>query len=162
MVQTIHHVVEPAEGRSVLGAGPVKVTTICPNCGSTNVVTVDWGAYGRWQRHEELIQDAFPELTPAQREGLLTGYCDPCFDDMWADDSDNDNESLDVEELTNELIALGFVPVEFPSAEAMMVREAPINDALQRHKQSNRINLDMRGGDTLLGAMFGGPPEPDK
>jgi hypothetical protein len=35
----------------------------------------------------ELAQRAFPELTAGQREAIMTGTCDPCWDQMFAEDS---------------------------------------------------------------------------
>jgi hypothetical protein len=29
-----------------------------------------------------LIQDAFPNFTPSQREFIMTGICDKCWDNM--------------------------------------------------------------------------------
>lgn len=36
-----------------------------------------------------LVQEAFPELTDSQREVLLTGYCAPCWDRLWAETDDD-------------------------------------------------------------------------
>lgn len=37
--------------------------------------------WDRWQSGKELIQDVFPDLTPAQREFLMTGSTQEEWDD---------------------------------------------------------------------------------
>lgn len=61
----------------------------CPGvgreCGTTEVLTVngtDLFAYNQG----ELIQNAFPYLTPAQRDRLIHGLCEPCFDRLGEED----------------------------------------------------------------------------
>lgn len=39
-----------------------------------------------------LIQKAFPHLTASQRESLITGYCNPCWNDSFGDDEDEEGE----------------------------------------------------------------------
>jgi len=56
----------------------VSVFTMCPFCALYHIVTVDREAYNTWKAGE-LIQNAFPELTPSDRELLMTGICDDCF-----------------------------------------------------------------------------------
>lgn len=36
-----------------------------------------------------LIQDALPELTPGEREILITGTCSECFDKMFHDQAED-------------------------------------------------------------------------
>lgn len=38
----------------------------------------------------ELIQKAMPNLTPGQREMLISGYCDGCWDQIFGTDEDDD------------------------------------------------------------------------
>jgi hypothetical protein len=59
----------------------LKVT--CPDCRNVSELEVSTPALQMWQRGD-LIQDAFPQLTPFHREQLITGYCDPCWQKMWA------------------------------------------------------------------------------
>jgi hypothetical protein len=55
-----------------------KIACECPFCGNVRHIVVDINSYTRWQSGE-LIQRAFPKLSPSQREGLMTGICDSCF-----------------------------------------------------------------------------------
>lgn len=58
-------------------------TPVCSWCGNTGWMKVDAAAYDKWQRREILIQDAFPNLTNAEREQLKTGYHGKCWDVMF-------------------------------------------------------------------------------
>lgn len=62
----------------------VAIVSTC-RCGSRETLTVRVDDYARWQAKEP-IQDCFPYLTPGQRERLISGICEPCFDRMFGDD----------------------------------------------------------------------------
>lgn len=64
------------------------VPTVCPECHKREDITVDAEGYFKWQQGL-LIQLALPELTSVQREQLITGFCGPCWDAMFADDEDD-------------------------------------------------------------------------
>jgi uncharacterized protein (DUF169 family) len=50
----------------------------CPECGKSNSVKVDTAGYQAWASGEK-IQVALPTLTIEQREILITGLDDACF-----------------------------------------------------------------------------------
>lgn len=50
----------------------------CPMCGYESKLFVDTDKYYHYMHSKELIQDVFPELNPAQREFIKTGYCSEC------------------------------------------------------------------------------------
>lgn len=58
----------------------IKIETTCPFCGKKQIVTVKSEDYDKW-KNGELIQTAFPYLTPSEREALITGICDDCWPD---------------------------------------------------------------------------------
>lgn len=58
---------------------PVILLATCPECGSRERIRVNAEGAVRWARGE-VIQQALPELSPVQRERLMTGLCDPCWD----------------------------------------------------------------------------------
>lgn len=62
----------------------IVVTMECALCQTTGSLSVPAEGYDRWRRHEAHIQDCLPELTPAQREFLITGFCDPCQEFLFA------------------------------------------------------------------------------
>lgn len=60
----------------------------CPFCGTTEIIRLNsMDDYNSWVGGV-LIQYAMPYLTPAQRERLMTGICDPCWEETFKDDFD--------------------------------------------------------------------------
>ena len=55
----------------------VIVEIICPFCHKGHHVEVNEDAYCRWQEGE-LIQNAMPDLTPTEREQLISWLCPEC------------------------------------------------------------------------------------
>ena len=49
----------------------------CPICGKEMEIPIDDNAYKTWKAGT-LIQNAFPALSPAERETIKTGYCFKC------------------------------------------------------------------------------------
>ena len=66
---------------------PVEVACVCRVCGAKNTLEVDADSYDQWQGGV-FVQDAFPDLSAAERELLISGTCDPCFRLLFADDED--------------------------------------------------------------------------
>ena len=60
----------------------------CRTCGTPYAIVVPTDAYEAWQNRTMLIQDAFPDLSPSEREMLITASCGPCFDEIFADFED--------------------------------------------------------------------------
>ena len=57
----------------------VCVITVCPFCGHANEVMVNEDDYWNWQ-DGAFVQDAFPYLSPDEREMLISGICPKCWD----------------------------------------------------------------------------------
>lgn len=55
----------------------VNVEIICPFCGAEHSVEVDLAQFEAWQ-NGELIQRAMPDLTPTEREQLISRMCPKC------------------------------------------------------------------------------------
>lgn len=55
----------------------LTITIQCPFCGEYHEVDVNETAYDSW-KGGELIQNAMPDLTPTQREQLISGLCIKC------------------------------------------------------------------------------------
>lgn len=62
----------------------------CKFCQSTFVVSVDIDAYERWNNGEGYIQDLMPDMSPSERELLISQTCDECFDSIFLGISDED------------------------------------------------------------------------
>lgn len=56
---------------------------------SVSIVGVTLEDLRRWQGGE-FIQDVFPQLSPDEREVLISGISSRGFDDMFGDDGDDD------------------------------------------------------------------------
>ena len=51
----------------------------CKFCQAFYTVPVDENAYNDWQNGEGFIQDLMPELSPEERELLLSKTCEECW-----------------------------------------------------------------------------------
>lgn len=65
------------------------VTATCPQCHKPDLLELSEAGFTAW-RLGKLIQEALPELSNTQREQLITGTCQPCWDAMWAEEDDDD------------------------------------------------------------------------
>lgn len=64
----------------------LKVT--CIVCNKTYELPVYEEDYNKYMAHECMVQDAFPYLTPDQRELLISGICDSCFDNLFDEEEE--------------------------------------------------------------------------
>ena len=55
----------------------INVEIICPFCGAEHSVEVDSAQFEAWE-NGELIQNVMPNLTPTEREQLISGLCPKC------------------------------------------------------------------------------------
>ena len=60
------------------------VAITCPFCSEDYAVEVDLAQYEAWQ-NGKLIQNAMPDLTPTEREQLISGLCPKCQAEMFGD-----------------------------------------------------------------------------
>ena len=60
------------------------VAITCPFCGEDYAVEVDLAQYEAWQ-NGALIQNAMPDLTPTEREQLISGLCPKCQAKMFGE-----------------------------------------------------------------------------
>ena len=56
----------------------MKITRVCPICGKEHAIEVDTISLHLWMQKELLLQDAFPEFNPLEREFVKSGYCPEC------------------------------------------------------------------------------------
>lgn len=54
-------------------------TPPCPRCQRIKTLVVDKDQLTSW-RNGMLIQRAFPKMSISDREALITGYCDDCWE----------------------------------------------------------------------------------
>ncbi len=60
----------------------VTVRRNCPLCGKLIEFSVGETAYEQYKRGEGYVQELFSQLTDGQREALISGVCEPCFDGL--------------------------------------------------------------------------------
>jgi len=73
----------------------------CVKCGTIHalgVKTYDWVEY---KNGDVLIQNAFPYLNAGERELILTGICDNCFNQMFKDDDEPEENMPESYEYNN-------------------------------------------------------------
>ena len=59
-----------------------KITVKCQRCGTSHNLLVNMNDMIAWKAGK-YIQDAMPYLSVGDRELLISGTCDPCFDKMF-------------------------------------------------------------------------------
>lgn len=68
---------------SIIPSDKVRVeTNPCCVCGKSHTFELDGEKVKRWLAGEH-IQDIFPELSVAERETLISGTCDECFNSLY-------------------------------------------------------------------------------
>ena len=63
----------------------------CTMCDEPQALNISETQYQDWRLNQEslpLIQDHFPELTDDQKELLISGVCQDCFDQLFSDSLD--------------------------------------------------------------------------
>ena len=62
-----------------------NVEVRCPVCGKSYTVTVLRDEFIKW-RNGGRIQECMPSLSDEDREALLTGICEDCWNKMYGED----------------------------------------------------------------------------
>lgn len=71
------------------------LTKTCPECHEPNSVDIPQAALDAYRKGRH-IQDAWPEATSGQREALITGYHDECWDSLFELEDEDDWASDEV------------------------------------------------------------------
>lgn len=60
----------------------------CPFCGNVTDKNLDVTKEQlvRYYNREDLIQNIFPNLSPDEREFIMTGYCDSCQEKIFGEE----------------------------------------------------------------------------
>ena len=56
---------------------PITAGFVCPMCNTYHTLTVELEQYLNYQAGE-LVQDAFPKMSPTDRERFISGLCPDC------------------------------------------------------------------------------------
>ena len=66
------------------------VCKVCPKCGKKNYIEMSDEQYQKYTEGSDLIQRIFPEMSPAQKEILITGICEDCWNKLFPIDEDEE------------------------------------------------------------------------
>lgn len=66
----------------------MKIEKRCPFCGTVNTIKVSVEGYEQW-KNGAFVQDAFPKLSLAEREVLISGCCPDCWDKYMVDNEED-------------------------------------------------------------------------
>lgn len=75
----------------------LEMSIRCSNCGTTYKFKVDEERYNRWLKGDGLIQNLLYDNTPEERELLLSGICQNCWNNLCDGfiDEDEDEDEMD-------------------------------------------------------------------
>lgn len=88
----------------------VCIITTCPFCGHANEIEVNEMDYLDWG-DGMTVQEAFPYLSPEEREMLISGICPTCWEKTFADEPEDSKAFSDFYEGDFDL-EMGFNPYE--------------------------------------------------
>lgn len=60
----------------------------CPRCLAVTGLPITEEELLAWNPSEQYVQDAFPQLTPGQREVLLSGICEKCWNEIFPEEDE--------------------------------------------------------------------------
>lgn len=75
-----------------------KVSRKCWRCKTKHIVKLYKEDHDAWKSGGVLIQEAMPYLTPGERELLISGTCDGCWDELFGSDEEECEEESVTEE----------------------------------------------------------------
>ena len=67
----------------------VSIVVKCPKCQESDNVVVSYSGFKKWQNGTLPIQIALPELSISDREKLMTGWCDKCWDSILGEEENS-------------------------------------------------------------------------
>jgi hypothetical protein len=71
----------------------------CKLCDETHKLEVQTSDWIKYRDGVELIQNAFHYLSAGERELILSGICDTCFNDIMKDNEEDEEHQDDADEL---------------------------------------------------------------
>lgn len=74
----------------------------CLHCGEVNQFTMDEADYHAWKIEKTYLQTVFPHLSPDQRELLISGVHDTCWNEIFSEDPDDEPLIDEILQQTND------------------------------------------------------------
>lgn len=87
----------------------MTIICTCPHCHKVHEVEVDFEDYTNYMMGDANIQDAFPYLSANEREYLLSGLCEGCWDSLFAEEEEEEEED-EGEDFDDSVDETGFNP----------------------------------------------------
>ena len=84
----------------------------CTSCKKIYHIEVNKKDLYAYMNDGKLIQNAFPYLSAGERELIISGICDTCFNDMMKDDEEDEEHQDDADELLSMLYSKDDKPEE--------------------------------------------------
>lgn len=75
----------------------MEIMMQCPFCGKTHSVNVEFDAWLDYM-DGELVQNAFPNLSPTEREQIISNLCPSCQDSIFGEVGAEEDEEEDYRE----------------------------------------------------------------
>lgn len=69
----------------------ISISTTCSYCHKKHIVNVEEQDYRDWTYKKRLAQECFPYLSSAERELLISGTCEECWNKMFKLFEEDDN-----------------------------------------------------------------------
>lgn len=67
-----------------------NINVQCVHCKKEYALFLNENDYSEWKEGNGFIQDKLPYLTAGERELLISGTCDSCFDNMFGSIEEDD------------------------------------------------------------------------
>ena len=72
----------------------LEVPVYCGLCGSKTILSVPYDGFLAWKSGTTLIQRAMPNLTPDERELLISNTCPKCWNELFPPDKKEQHVSI--------------------------------------------------------------------
>ena len=64
----------------------IQLVGKCPYCDTSWTLKVSKDAFNKFKYEGVHVQDAFPDMSPDERELLVSGICNTCWDKIFTDE----------------------------------------------------------------------------
>jgi hypothetical protein len=64
---------------------PMTLEVDCRFCGKTVNLVIEQEDFRKYRNNDGLVQDIFPYLSAGEREMLISGMCEDCWDKLFSD-----------------------------------------------------------------------------
>lgn len=73
----------------------LKIVLRCLICEDTFIIDANTEDFNKWREGKTNIQDCFPYMSPSNKELLLSGICEDCWDEMFKENEEEQSRQRD-------------------------------------------------------------------